>query len=149
MFHLMSNWRWVFNGRALSVKSRVRIKCHSQHHYFWLKVKHITSHVYIFQDLWRRDVSICLQVLRDALEIRMSPSVGIAVHTYCFSFSLFFCPKDVYKSRKSKYFKISWRGSLREATGIIKNGLPQINYCNKILSELYIQKSIAELYSKT
>ena len=30
-------------------------------------------------------------------------------------------------------FRLSWRGSPREATGLIRNGLPQLNNTNKIL----------------
>ena len=95
----MSNWRWVFNRRALWYGVIANIIS------FDLFIKNITSHVYIFQGLWRRDVSISLQVLRDALEIRISRSGGIAVHTNCFSFDLLFCHKDVQKTRKSKYLK--------------------------------------------
>ena len=31
------------------------------------------------------------------------------------------------KQKKKKLFKLSWRGSPREATGLIRNGLPQLN----------------------
>ena len=60
-------------------------------------------------------------------------------------FSLLFCHKDVQKTRKSKYLKSSWRGSPRKATRLIRNGLAQLNYYNKMISELYIQTSKAEL----
>ena len=52
------------------------------------------------------------------------------------------------KARKSKYLKSSWRGSPRKATRLIRNGLAQLNYYNKMLSELYIQTS-KESYSKS
>ena len=70
----------------------------------------------------------------------MSRSVGIGVHTYCFSFSLLFCHKDVQKTRKSKCLGEDW-----EATVLIRNGLPQLHDCNKILTELFIQKSMADM----
>ena len=38
---------------------------------------------------------------------------------------------------------------IREATGLIRNGLPQLNYYNQILTELYKKKSMAELNSKS
>ena len=50
-------------------------------------------------------MSISLWVLRDALEIQTSRSVGIGVHTYCSSFSLLFGRKDVHNSRESEYLK--------------------------------------------
>ena len=47
-------------------------------------------------------ISISLWVLRDALEIGTSRSVGIGVHTYCFIFifSLLFCHKDCTEHKK-------------------------------------------------
>ena len=38
----------------------------------------------------------------------------------------FVCHK-MYKAKEKKLFKLSWRGSPREATGLIRNGLPQLN----------------------
>ena len=62
-------------------------------------------------------------------------------------FSLLFCHKDEQKT-KFKYWKSQWRRSAREATGLVRNELCQLNYCNKILTELYMQKSMAELQPK-
>ena len=52
----------------------------------------------------REVISISLWVLRDALEIMISRSFGIGVHTYCnsFSFSLLFCHKVVKKKKRKK-----------------------------------------------
>lgn len=33
----------------------------------------------------------------------------------------------------------------KEASGLRRNGLPQLNYDNNILTELYVQKTIVEL----
>ena len=38
--------------------------------------------------------------------------------------------------KKNKIF-LKWRGSPREATGLIRNELPRLNYNNKILTEIY------------
>ena len=96
--------------------------------------------MYILKGLWRGDQHLFGGIFHDALEIRISRSVGIGVHTYCFSFSLLFCHKDVQKTRKSKYLGEDW-----EATVLISNRLPQLNDCNKILTELFIQKSKADI----
>ena len=34
---------------------------------------------------------------------------------------------NMYKAKKMKLFELSWRGSPREATGLIRNGLPQLD----------------------
>ena len=39
------------------------------------------------------------------------------------------------------------RGSPSEATGILRMGSrPQLNYYNKVLTELYMQKSMADVF---
>ena len=58
-------------------------------------------------------------------------------------FSLLFCHKDEQKAGKFKYLKSQWHGSAREATGLVRNELPQLNYYNQILTELYMPKSMA------
>ena len=52
-----------------------------------------------------------------------------------FQLSLLFCHNDVQKKKKQE--NINWRGNPREATGLIRNGLPQLKYYNKILTEYY------------
>ena len=42
------------------------------------------------------------------------------------------------KSQQDKF--ISWRGSAREASGLMENGLPQINNWNKIIIVIDIDK---------
>jgi len=46
-----------------------------------------------------------------------------------FSFSLFICHKGYKKEKEKKVllFTLSWRGSPKEASRLIENGLPQIN----------------------
>ena len=58
-----------------------------------------------------------------------------ANRSFSFSFSLLFCQK-LYKARKSSNYLNSHgeRGSPREVTRLIRNGFPQLNNKNKILS---------------
>ena len=54
-----------------------------------------------------------------------------------------------YKKKENLIKKLMTRKPIREATGLIRNGLPQLNYYNQILTELYKKKSMAELNSKS
>ena len=73
-------------------------------------------------------------------------SPGKMVAIFCMNhgsvqFSLLFCHKYEQKTRKFKYLKSQWRGSAMKVTGLVRNELPQLNYYNQILTELYMLKS--------
>ena len=72
---------------------------------------------------------------RNELTLQLRNIQSLETFVYCLLFIVycFVCHK-FYQAKKIYLFKLSWRGSPREATGLTRNGLPQLDNQNKILS---------------
>ena len=69
-----------------------------------------------------------LQPLEDLLKLNKN-TLTVAISLACLLLFIVYCfvCHKLYKAKEKKIFKLSWRGSPREATGLIRNGLPQLN----------------------
>ena len=70
---------------------------------------------------------------RNELTLQLRNIQSLETFVYCLLFIVLFAISFT-KQKKIYLFKLSWRGSPREATGLTRNGLPQLDNQNKILS---------------